>query len=174
MADDPARRDFLKIATCAIGGGAGLVAVAPALRLIVAPASRRTVTTPADPIDVGAASKLEVGAPWRKLDVIAPVIQDAWTTARDVVLGAVFVRQPADGQVEALSSVCPHLGCAVGWDGQSFLCPCHDSRWNGGGQLQPGSKAKRGLDPLPIAIVDGRLRVTWQLYKLDTDVREPA
>ena len=176
MADDapPARRDFLKIATCALGGGLGIAVVAPVVRLVLAPAGKLTVTTPTDPIDLGAAAQIAVGAPWQKLDVIAPVIQDAWTTTRDVVLGSAFVRRPADGRVEALSSVCPHLGCAVGWDGQSFLCPCHDSRWNAGGELLPDSKAKRGLDPLPIEIKDGRLRLTWQLFKLDTEAREPA
>ncbi len=183
MADDPAapepppaRRDFLKVATCAIGGGLGLVVAAPALRLIVAPGGMQTVTTPTDPIDIGAVADVKISGAWQKLDVIAPVIKDAWTAARDVVLGAAFVRRPAEGKVEALSSVCPHLGCAVGWDAAagSFLCPCHNSRWNPNGELMADSKAKRGLDPLPIEVKDGRLRLTWQLYKLDTDAREPA
>ena len=46
---------------------------------------------------------------------------DAWTTARDVVLGAAWVRRTGDDKLEALSAVCPHLGCAVGWDGSDEL-----------------------------------------------------
>jgi menaquinol-cytochrome c reductase iron-sulfur subunit len=177
MSEDPSRRAFLKYATCAVGGGVGLVAVAPVVRLVVDPSGRTTVTTPKDPIDLGVASRLRVGPAWRKVEVIAPVVQDAWTTAHDVTLGAAWIRRPAESKVEALSAVCPHLGCAVGWDAghKTFLCPCHDSRWTDTGALVPSAgPAKRGLDPLPIQIVDGRLHLTWVRYKLDTSKREPA
>ena len=97
MADESDRRGFLKVATCALGGGLGLVIAAPALRLASAPAERSTVITPTEPIDVGAADRFKVGAQWRRVDVIAPVVKDAWTTARDVVLGAAWfvTRLPA-------------------------------------------------------------------------------
>ena len=80
--------------------------------------------------------------------------------ARDVVLGARGSAAPADGKLEALSAVCPHLGCAVGWDAgaSNFLCPCHDSRFDDRRRACPTGPAKRGLDPLPIEIKDGRLR----------------
>jgi menaquinol-cytochrome c reductase iron-sulfur subunit len=173
---DPDRRGFLKIATCAVGGGLGVVVAAPVIRLVTAPVTTTTVTTPKDPIDVGAVDRVVVGAPWTKLSVIAPVVSDAWTTARDVVLGAAWVRRPDAQKIEALSAVCPHLGCAVGWDdgAKSFLCPCHNSRWTENGDLAGGGPAKRPLDPLPIEVKDGRLRLTWVAYKLDSDTREPA
>jgi menaquinol-cytochrome c reductase iron-sulfur subunit len=175
MADDPDRRGFLKAATCALGGGLGIVIVAPALRVCVAPTNAQTVTTPTDPIDIGALERIKVGAPWQRVDVIAPVVKDAWTTAHDVPLGAAWVRRPADQQLQALSSVCPHLGCAVGFDGQGFLCPCHNSKWSETGALVANAgPALRDLDPLPIEIKDGRLRLTWVRYKLDTAAREPA
>jgi Rieske Fe-S protein len=173
MSDDPDRRGFLKVTTCALGGGLGLVAVAPALRLVIDPSDRTTVTTPSDPIDIGAATA--VRDDWRKFDVIAPVVTDAWTTARDVVLGAAWLRN-GQGKVEALSAICPHLGCAVAYDrdGKKFLCPCHNSAWDAQGQLTGAGPAKRALDPLPITVVDGRLRLTWLRYKLDTADREQA
>lgn len=177
MADDPDRRGFLKVATCTIGGGIGLVVAAPVVRLVAAPAFETTVKTPKDPIDICALDRLKVGAPWQRLPVIAPVVSDAWTTAQDVTLGAAWVRRPADQTVEALSAVCPHLGCAVGWsdDDKSFLCPCHNSRWNEAGQLVPNTgPAKRALDPLVVELKDGRLRLTWAVYKLDVADREPA
>jgi Rieske Fe-S protein len=174
---DPERRRFLQVATCAVGGGLGIVTVAPALRMCVAPARSQTVRLPTDPIDVGAIDSLGIGKSWRKIDVVAPVVSDAWTSARDVVLGAAFVRRPSKANVEALSAICPHLGCIVGVDGQggNFLCPCHDSRWNGDGRLVAAmGPAKRDLDPLPVEVVGGRLRLTWTRYKLDTALREPA
>jgi Rieske Fe-S protein len=166
----------LKVATCAVGGGLGLAVVAPVARLVTAPAGLQTVTAPTDPLDVGSVESMRIGGRWKTVPVIAPVVSDAWTSARDVVLGAAFVRRPAADKIEALSAICPHLGCAVGYDAGSdtFLCPCHNSKWSGAGEMLPGGKAKRGLDPLPIDIREGRLRLTWQVYKLDTATREPA
>src|SRR5438067_1661836 len=131
--EPPDRRSFLGFATCALGAGVGIAVVGPALRLVVAPAGLTTVKTPTDPIDLGFANAVKVGGSWKRLDVVAPVVSDAWTSARDVVLGSAFVRRPSEDKVEAFSAVCPHLGCAVGYDAQanSFLCPCHDSKWNG-------------------------------------------
>lgn len=173
MADATDRRGFLKVATCALGGGLGLAIAAPAIRLVTGPIGETTVTTPKDPIDIGA-DTIAVGAPWQRRQVIAPVVSDAWTTARDVVLGAAWVRRPNAQTVEALSAVCPHLGCAVGWDGAGFLCPCHNSRWDGNGAFTGTGPAKRALDPLKVEAKAGRLRLTWIAYKLDTAKREPA
>ena len=173
MADEPDRRKFLKLTTCGIGAGVGLVVRVPVLRAVLHAADKQTVTTPKDPIDLGTVQRLKVGAPWKKLDVVAPVVRDAWTTAHNVVLCAACVRRPSESKIEALSGVCPHLGCSIEWDGKSFLCPCHQSAWKDNGELDHG-KAKRALDPLPIAVVDGRLRLTWVRYKLDTSDREPV
>jgi menaquinol-cytochrome c reductase iron-sulfur subunit len=178
MADDdpdPARRKFLRLATCGVGGALGVAAAAPALSLIIAPARRDTVTSPSEPIDVGPAER--AGQVWQRVDVIAPVVRDAWVSAQGVVLGAAYVRRAGE-QVQALSAVCPHLGCAVGFDAArpAFLCPCHDSRFSAasGEVIDRAGPAKRGLDPLPIEVKDGRLRLTWIRYKLDTAAREPA
>jgi len=173
--EDPApdRRKFLKLATCGVGGAVGLAVVAPAVSLVIAPSRQQTVTTPRDPIDVGDVGML--GADWRKLDVIAPEVRDAWVTAKNVVLGAAWVRKAKGDKIEALSAVCPHLGCPVGWeaDKQKFLCPCHNSHFGPNGEQGDGP-AKRGLDPLPIEVQSGRLRLTWVAYKLDRKSREPA
>lgn len=176
MTDDPDRRKFLKVATCALGGGVGLVVAAPALRLLVDPAGKTTVTTPREPLDLGMIDRFRVGAEPRRVEIVAPVVKDAWNSARNVVLGAAFVRRTADTKVEALSSVCPHLGCAVGWDqgAGNFLCPCHDSRFAVGGDRISGP-AERGLDPLPVTLTkDGRLQLVWKRFKLDTPSREDA
>lgn len=174
---DPDRRRFLHLATCALGGGLGIAVAAPALRACVAPASSRSVILPTEPIDVGSVQSVTIGKGWRRIDVVAPVVSDAWTSARDVVLGAAFVRRATETQVEALSAICPHLGCTVGIDAPTsrFLCPCHDSRWDqDGGLVTATGPAKRNLDPLPVEVKDGRLRLTWIRYKLDTAAREPA
>jgi menaquinol-cytochrome c reductase iron-sulfur subunit len=174
MADED-RRKFLKVATCAIGGGVGLVVAAPVLTLLVDPASKVTVTTPTTPLDLGLAEEFRVGAEPRKVDVVAPIVKDAWMAARNVVLGAAWIRRTAPDRLVALSAVCPHLGCAVGWDAGAgnFLCPCHDSRFSVAGDKLTGP-SERGLDELPLKVVDGRLQLTWIRYKTGQPAREPA
>jgi len=174
-ADDPDRRSFLKVTTCALGASAGVALVVPALRLVAAPAGATTVTGPSEPFDLGLVERFRVGAEPRKVEVIAPMVKDAWTAARNVVLGAAFIRRTGPDKIEALSAVCPHLGCAVGWDpaAKNFLCPCHDSRFQPDGARMTGP-AERGLDPLPVSVVDGRLQLTWVRYRAGSSSREPV
>ena len=58
---------------------------------------------------------------------------DAWNRYRNVEVGTVWLRRidKADG-VMALSSICPHLGCAVDFraTNQDFYCPCHTSAFS--------------------------------------------
>src|ERR1044071_7044574 len=137
---DEDRRKFLKVATCAIGGGVGLAVRGPLLPLPAEPAGRITVTTPNTPLDLGPADGFRAGGEPRKIDIIAPIIQDAWTASRNVILGAAWVPRPAPDKLLALSAVCPHLGCAIGWDTSAgnFLCPCHDSRFSPEGEKLNG------------------------------------
>lgn len=172
MADEPDRRGFLKVATCALGGGLGLVVAAPVIRLVIDPATQTTVTTPSEPIDLGPADRFRTDQPTR-VEIVAPMIKDGWTSARDVVLGAAWIQQKGK-ELVAFSAVCPHLGCGVGYDGTQFQCPCHDSKFARADGAAQSGPSKRGLDPLTLVEVDGRLKLTWVAYKLDTADREPA
>ncbi len=175
---DADRRKFLKVATCALGGGAGLIIAAPVVRLVLDPAGKQTVTSPSEPLDLGDASRFELGAPPTRVEIVAPMIQDAWIAARDVVLGAAWIRRTGKGteELDARSAICPHLGCAVGWDPakSTYLCPCHDSRFAITGEKLTGP-SERGLDTLPIDVDEaGRLKLTWVRYKLGQTTQEPA
>jgi len=174
MADED-RRKFLKVATCAIGGGVGLVVAAPVLTLLADPAGKITVTTPSAPLDLGPAEQFRAGAEPRKVDIIAPIVKDAWMASRNVVLGAAWVRRTAPDKIVALSAICPHLGCAVGWDAGAgnFLCPCHDSRFSAEGAKLTGP-SERGMDELPLQVVEGRLQLTWVRFKPGQTNREQA
>lgn len=177
MGDDPDRRKFLKVATCAVGGGVGLVVAAPVIRVVVDPAGKQTVTSPTEPLDIGTPDSFKAGEPPRRVEIVAPVIKDGWSAARDVLLGAAWVRRvgPNPTDVDARSAVCPHLGCTVAFDAaqNNYLCPCHDSRFAIAGDRMTGP-SKRGLDRLDVTLVDGRLKLVWQRYKLDTDQQEPT
>ena len=178
MANDdapPDRRRFLKAATGVIGGGVGLVLAAPVLRFVIDPAGETTVTSPTEPIDLGAADRFVVGADPQRVDVIAPVVKDAWTSAKNVVLGAAWVRRTGPDKIVAFSAVCPHLGCAIGWDPakKTYLCPCHDSRFAVEGDKLSGP-SERGLDELKLAVKDGRLQLVWKRFKYGGSTPEPA
>jgi menaquinol-cytochrome c reductase iron-sulfur subunit len=174
MADED-RRKFLKVATCAIGGGVGLAVAGPVLTLLADPAGKITVTTPTTPLDLGPDEQFQAGAEPRRVDVVAPLVKDAWAAARNVVLGGAWIRRTAPDKLVALSAVCPHLGCAIGWDAVAgnFLCPCHDSRFSVAGEKLSGP-SERGMDELPLEIRDGRVQLTWVRYKIGQSRREPA
>lgn len=70
-----------------------------------------------------------------------------------------YVLQLTEGQFTALSAVCPHEQCTVGFvsakDG--FLCPCHGSRFAADGKLLEGP-ATRALSSIPVTVTDGTVR----------------
>src|SRR3954471_2126560 len=100
--DPPDRRKFLSITTCAVGGIAGLGVIVPTLRLMLAPGGTTTVTGPSAPLDLGPIDRFRVGTEPRKVEVIAPIVKDAWTASKNVVLGAAFIRRPSADKVIAL------------------------------------------------------------------------
>ena len=74
-----------------------------------------------------------------------------------------IVIRPSSGTFVAFDAVCPHAGCAVGYDpGQKvIICPCHGSQFNvGTGAVEVGP-ATAGLKKLGIAEgPNGQLYVT--------------
>lgn len=101
----------------------------------------------------------------RQFALTADVV-DAWTRVSGRRVGSVFLSRTdaSDGpQVQALSSVCPHLGCAVDFNAADdvYQCPCHASAFGPDGQKLYGPSL-RGLDPLPTKIVDhGDQQEVW-------------
>ena len=63
----------------------------------------------------------------------------------------------------ALSSVCPHLGCRVHWEGHNdrFFCPCHNGVFDPSGKAVSGPPAADGQDlpRYPLQVVDGSLYI---------------
>lgn len=63
----------------------------------------------------------------------------------------VAVWRDAQNTLRAVSAVCTHMGCIVGWNGaeQTWDCPCHGSRFSAGGAVIEGP----ALDALkPVAL----------------------
>ena len=91
----------------------------------------------------------EDGTP-RKFPIIADR-KDAWTLYKDVPIGSVFLRRTGPKEVLALSVVCPHAGCFIGYDASAndFLCPCHTAHFDlEGNPTDKSSKSPRPMDRL--------------------------
>jgi Rieske Fe-S protein len=175
MTKDPDRRTALRLTACALGGGVAAAAGIPVLRVLADAAGRTTVTSPKAPIDLGSVERLPIGGEPVSVPVIAPEIRDGWNAAQNVVLGSAWLVRTGEAQCSALSSVCPHLACAVGWDAgkKHYVCPCHDSLFGVDGARVSGP-SERGLDPLPVTIKDGRIYLTWTRYRIGGSTREPV
>lgn len=159
-----------------VGAAATVIAVAiavPAAAFLTFPARRRTVSGGEDPEDVARIDALPEGKPVR-VTVKAQKRRDAWTAFSDVTLGGCWLVREGNS-VRALSTVCPHAGCAVDWDeaGKSFVCPCHDSRFSLAGERQSGP-SPRPLDTLDVDVKEGRVAVAWRRFKTATTKKEPV
>jgi menaquinol-cytochrome c reductase iron-sulfur subunit len=85
----------------------------------------------------------------------------------------VYVTKSAQGKLQVLSSICPHMGCTVGWrDSQhDFYCPCHGSVFEPDGKHVSGPSA-RGMDPLPNKIEGEKLMVKFEYFRENVPNRE--
>ena len=78
-------------------------------------------------------------------------------TREMIDLRGVPVQVVREGQsLRALSTVCPHLGCRVRWEGQEqrFFCPCHNAAFDREGKVVSGPPP-RPLDRYETEVVDG-------------------
>lgn len=78
----------------------------------------------------------------------------------------VYITKDAHGHIEALSAVCPHLGCTIQWrEAQhEFICPCHGSVFAPDGARLAGP-APRDMDSLPIQAQQGALMVKYEDFQ---------
>ncbi len=134
------RRDFLDL-TIKTGMFITLAGMlAPALEYL-APITKRG---PAGGLsDVGSVEDIPVGG------------------AKKVIVAgsAVMIIRTARG-FKALSAVCTHLGCLVGWDQprQVIVCPCHGGTFDADGKVVSGPPPK-DLPPHDVSVVNGRIMV---------------
>ena len=172
---DQSRRRSLKIATAAMGGVIGFVAAIPLVRYFLYPVGRTVVDNPTAPVDAIAAADLVAGGPPVRVKLLVSGVRNAWSVAAEQALGSAWVSKDAAGNVTAFTATCPHLGCAIGFDpkASTFTCPCHRSAFDRAGQRLSGP-AKRGLDPLPTRVVDGRVQITFKRFIQDIAERREA
>ena len=144
------RRSFLKRATYTLGALFSALLGIPALAYLIDPRNR-----PARDSEfktVARLSDLPIGKPQQV--VIHDISRDAWTLHPNDVIGRVWLIRRDENQVEAFTTICPHLGCSVNFveKDKLFICPCHGGTFDVIGQRleRPGfvNPAPRGMDRL--------------------------
>jgi menaquinol-cytochrome c reductase iron-sulfur subunit len=164
------RRTFLG---AFLAAASGLVAAALAVPLV------RFVAYPLRAANNGA-SWSEIGEISDLAALTAPVARivrlektDGWRSS--VVERGVYVLPLGNGKVRVLSSVCPHLGCTVGWipKRNEFVCPCHGGTFTATGARISGPP-RRAMDELETKVEDGAVLVRFQYFSQLLATKEPV
>lgn len=163
------RRDALKMLAVAGGAVFGCALAAPATIFITAPMAASTGSTTGGVwVRTVPLASLVEDEP-KKVAIIADQ-KDAWTIAKNVELGAVWLVRKGDA-VNALSVVCPHLGCSIAIeDDKTFSCPCHTSNFDRDGKKTAGP-SPRDMDPLTTKIQDDFVYVQFARFRTGTKQR---
>lgn len=106
---------------------------------------------------------VEVGVPF-KVDFVETV-DDAWIQSR--ALRSVWLYTEDAVEFRAMSGVCTHLGCSVGFDAgaQRFHCPCHHGLFDLKTGAVVGGPPPRGLDTLPVKVENGEVHIRYLTFR---------
>ncbi|HET6443869.1 MAG TPA: ubiquinol-cytochrome c reductase iron-sulfur subunit [candidate division Zixibacteria bacterium] len=148
------RRDFLSIATVAIGGVISAAMAIPAIGYILGPALKNTAAE--NWFRLGAIQKVELGTP--TLFKFKIEQKAGWVIDEREISAYVLTDNGRD--FIAMSNICTHLACRVRWisDREEFFCPCHNAIFDKEGNVVSGPPP-RPLDRYEIKVEDGQLFV---------------
>ena len=157
----PERRSFLGFALAAVGGLVSAALAVPLVRFSTFPL--RDSAEESSWSDVG-----KIGEFHSLTQPVARAIEvtrvEGWRTT--VVQNGVYIVPTGSGGLKVLSSVCPHLGCAVRWieKQEKFICPCHGGTFTNTGVRISGPPL-RAMDELESKVENGVLRVRFQHFR---------
>jgi Rieske Fe-S protein len=167
MADQPhdngdARRSFLKRATYALGAVFAFLLGVPGVAYLVDPRNRTVSSGQFKRVARLAElpAPAEGGKPIPKQFVIRDTRRDAWTLHTDFVVGRVWLMRRGNNEVDAFTTICPHLGCSINFqaDQERFGCPCHNGAFHLTGErltqeeLGAANPPPRGMDRLEVRL----------------------
>ncbi|MEM6996039.1 MAG: ubiquinol-cytochrome c reductase iron-sulfur subunit [Myxococcota bacterium] len=168
---DESRRRFMVMGMGFIGTAVAGVTLAPAAKLMAHPLTAESAAGQEVFIDAG--SVAQFSATPVKVDLYSDKV-DAWNRVTNVKIGSAWVVERG-GELIAMSTVCPHLGCAIDYDaeGARFVCPCHDSYFDLDGKETEGP-SPRAMDRLELVTAENLVRVKHQRFKQGTPDKEPV
>jgi len=155
------RRSYLGWLIGLCTAGVGVVLSVPLIRFSLYPL--RTQTTEVKWSDIGPVSDFASVTTAVQRSITVEQI-DGWR--KWVSEKTIYLTKDPTGQLQVLSSVCPHLGCSVQWRDakHEFECPCHAAAFAPDGS-KTGGPAPRGMDTLQTQIQNGRLMVRYQYFR---------
>jgi menaquinol-cytochrome c reductase iron-sulfur subunit len=107
---------------------------------------------------------------WTDVDAVARLSGETMPLLHK--LNVIYIIKKGD-KLEALSAICPHLGCTVPWvpARNEFVCPCHGGTFSPDGTLVSGPP-RRSLDVLETKVSGGKLMVKYQTFRPDVSSKE--
>jgi Rieske Fe-S protein len=164
------RRKLLKVGVGALGCGLAAVPVVPAIGYLVHPLSTGAAV-PGAMVEAG--KRKAFGAVPVRVDLYADR-RDAWNRESNVKLGSCWVLEHG-GALQALSTSCPHLGCAIDFDPAKgeFKCPCHRSAFDLTGKVKAGP-SPRPMDGLELEERNGLVSIRFQRFRQGVSGKEPV
>lgn len=163
------RRSFVGYLLAAAGGLVSAALAVPLVRFATFPLRTRAEDTSWS--DIGRVDEFSglTEPVARTIDVART---DGWRSS--VLQNGVYVVPEGSGQLKVLSSVCPHLGCAVRWIGKQdkFICPCHGGTFTNTGVRVSGPPL-RAMDELESKVENGVLKVRFQYFRQLAAKKEP-
>ena len=173
--DPPPRRSFLTEFAAVLAGAAVFAApLLTSLAMLWSPLRRdRGARGSLVPLPITPDAVPADGTPLRQ--VIWSEHLDAWNHHENERVGTIWIRRNGEGQLEAYSAICPHLGCSVDFRAgeRDFFCPCHNSVFSLDGsrmnQIPP-----RDLDSLEVQLDEGRIWVRYERFRGGTPAKVPV
>jgi Rieske Fe-S protein len=94
------------------------------------------------------------------IDAASPLAMAGNAALVQSTLGNFLVTRAAQDSFTAVTAVCTHEACTVtGFENQTFVCPCHGSRYTTSGTVVNGP-ATQPLRPFATAFANGVLTIT--------------
>lgn len=150
---EQSRRDFLKTllggaAVAALPGAGCVSSQSPAPQYDVTPYFHGTDTSNTLVLAVGAYPELVTGG------------AGAITATSSLLPNPILVVEK-EGGYDAVSAICTHVGCPLGYDGQDVVCPCHQSKFDPttGHVLNPPALASLTSYPTSYDAANGALTI---------------
>ncbi len=171
-ADDPGRRTFLKLiggASCA--AGAAMIA-APVASTFLSPLAQDSVFGATGFLPTVSEAAVPADGTPVSVAIVVPRPRDAWAVLPPTEVGSVYLKRE-NGQVVAMSTICPHLGCKVDVAAVGFRCACHDTDFSADGGVIKGP-SPRGLDRLETRVEAGVVQVKYLRFKAGLTEQVPA
>lgn len=168
MSEPTDRRGVLKAIGALLAGASAALASVPVLGSVLTPMLRPKPDSGGYLFGC-ALKELIVGVP-KRVELTSTIV-DGWSRQVGVV-GAAWLLKQADGNITALSTVCPHSGCSINQKAdQAYGCPCHDSTFGLDGVASEGP-SPRPMDPLEVSVRDDQVMVKYRRFKIGVKERQ--